>query len=378
MNTIPLIDLQKQYLSIKDEIDTEILSLISSSSFIGGQVVKRFESEFSSAIRVKHTVGVGNGTDSLTLILKALNIGIGDEVIVPANSFIATSEAVTLTGAKPVFIDCLEDEYTIDPSLIRYFLETQQGKGKGKVKAIIAVHLYGCPARMDDLEGICKEYNLLLLEDAAQSHLAEFKGRMIGSIGIAGSFSFYPGKNLGAYGDAGAVTTDDNELAILIRKLANHGRIGKYDHEIEGTNSRLDTLQAGVLSIKLKHLDTWTNERIRAANRYTENLNHSGLRLPITPEGAKHVFHLYVVRIPNQQRKFVSSFLESHGISSGIHYPTGLPFLKAYASQSKTSKDYPVTFKLQDEILSLPLYPELKNEEIDFISEKLIEATKNV
>ncbi len=373
---IPLIDLKKQYHNLKEEIHAEIFSLMESSSFIGGSAVKQFEEDFSNAIGVKHTIGVGNGTDSLTLILKALKIGIGDEVIVPANSFIATSEAVTLTGAKPVFIDCLESEYTIDPKLVREYLVSKQNELK--VKAIIAVHLYGCPARMDELKSICQEFNLYLLEDAAQAHLAEIKGKKIGSIGIAGSFSFYPGKNLGAYGDAGAVTTNDNELAILVRKLANHGRIGKYDHDIEGTNSRLDTLQAGILKVKLKYLANWTEERIRVARRYSENLKNSGLILPVIPNEYKHVFHLYVIRIPNKKRTLVSEFLENNGISTGIHYPTGLPFLKAYAHLRKNATDYPVTFKLQDEILSLPIYPELKNEDVDFISEKLIEATKDV
>jgi dTDP-4-amino-4,6-dideoxygalactose transaminase len=251
---IPFVDLKSQYMGIKDEIDAVISQVISKSAFIGGAYVHSFETAYAAFCNVKHCIGVGNGTDALFITLKALGIGPGDEIITAANSFIATSEAITMAGAKVVFVDINPQTYNIDTSQI-------ERKITKKTKAIIPVHLYGQPANMDPILDIAEKYNLSVVEDAAQAHGALYKGRAIGSIGDMACFSFYPGKNLGAYGDGGAITTNNDEFALKARMIANHGRIDKYDHEIEGVNSRLDGLQAAILMVKLQHLIQWTENR---------------------------------------------------------------------------------------------------------------------
>ena len=258
---VPFVDLKTQYQSIKGEIDKAISDVLSSSAFIGGPFVKSFEDAFAAFCGAKHCVGVGNGTDAIFLTLKAMGIGAGDEVITAANSFIATAEAITMTGARVVFADIRPDTYNIDPEKIEQRINK-------KTKAVIPVHLYGQPADMDPILAIARKHGLTVIEDAAQAHGATYKGRTVGTLADAACFSFYPGKNLGAYGDAGAVVTDDGNLALKVRMMANHGRIAKYDHEIEGVNSRLDGLQAAVLSAKLSHLPRWTIHRQNNASLY--------------------------------------------------------------------------------------------------------------
>lgn len=357
---IPLVNLKAQYDSIKDEIDAAIARVISESAFIGGKFVGQFERQFANAIGAKHCVGVGNGTDALFLVLKALGIGAGDEVIVPANTFIATAEAVTSAGARVVFADCSADDFCIDP-------EKAEEKISPKTKALIAVHLYGQPAKMDELLRIAREQNLFLIEDAAQAHLAKYQDRFVGTLGIAGCFSFYPGKNLGAYGDAGAIVTNDEKLAQKARMLANHGRADKYNHLIEGYNSRLDGLQAAILSVKLTHLSGWTKRRREIAEKYDVLLRDVGLMLPKKMPGRESVYHLYVIRA--KKRDALREYLKEERIESGIHYPIGLPYLEAYKYlDTFAPENFPITHSLQNEILSLPMYPEFTDEGIKHIT----------
>jgi len=272
---VKFVDLQAQYLSIKSEIDSAIESVISDSAFIGGKYVQQFEESFSQYQDAKYCIGVGNGTDALEIAIEALNLPKGSEIIVPANSFIASAEAVVRTGHKIVFCDVNSDDYTIN-------LDDVKRRVSDETSAIIAVHMYGHPCDMDLLLNIAKEYNLKIIEDCAQAHGAEYKNRKIGTIGDIGCFSFYPGKNLGAYGDAGAIVVDSKKLSIKCRMIANHGRISKYNHEFSGRNSRLDGLQAAVLSVKLKYLDQWTNQRIAIANKYMSELKDvPGIILPV-------------------------------------------------------------------------------------------------
>ena len=366
---IPLVDLKAQYQSIKPEIDNAIQSILDSTAFIGGQAVRNFESNFANFCRANYCVGVASGTDALFLALKALDIGQGDEVIVPAISFIATSEAVTAVGAKVVFVDVNEDSYNIDVSRI-------EEKITQRTKAIIPVHLYGQPADMDPINEIAQQHNLKVIEDSAQAHGAEYKGKRTGTLGDIACFSFYPGKNLGAYGDAGAVVTNDEEIADKIRMMANHGRLKKYDHLFEGVSSRLDGLQAAILDVKLKHLDDWTAARRKVAGTYNDLLSDlEEVVLPKEEPYAKHVYHLYVVRLAN--RDSVREFLKEKGIFAGIHYPTPLPLLKAYDYLGHKPGDFPVAEKLAKEVLSLPMYPELTGEQIEFIVAAIREALKN-
>ena len=369
---IPLVDLKAQYESIKEEIDSAISEVISQSAFVGGSFVRSFEKAFSEFCNVKHCIGVGSGTDALFIALKTLGIGPGDEVIVPANSFIATSEAVTLTGARVVFVDIDPKTYNIDPSKLEDCLKSRYAlcsmRSANRPKAIIPVHLYGQPADMDPILELAKKYNLKVVEDAAQAHGAEYKGRKIGSIGDMACFSFYPGKNLGAYGDGGAIVTNDDELALKARMFANHGRIEKYDHEFEGMNSRLDGLQAAILGVKLKHLNDWTEKRRQSAYLYNDYLKESGLITPHEIEGVKAVYHLYVVRGKKELRKKLQEHLKTSGISTGIHYPIALPDLKAYAYLDKSANGFPEATKASQEILSLPMFPELDGKHIRHIA----------
>ncbi|MGB1242979.1 MAG: DegT/DnrJ/EryC1/StrS family aminotransferase, partial [Chitinophagales bacterium] len=283
---IPFVDLKAQYSSIKNEVDQAIRNCVEETAFIGGKYVHGFEVAYAAALGVKHCIGVANGTDALFIVLKSLGIGVGDEVITVANSFIATSEAITATGAKVVFVDCHADFYNIDVDQI-------EAKITSNTKAIIPVHLYGQPADMASIAAIAKKHDLYVVEDAAQAHLAEVNGKKVGKWGDASCYSFYPGKNLGAYGDAGAIVTDNEELAIKCRMTANHGRIAKYDHVFEGYSSRLDGMQAAILSAKLPHLAEWSEKRRQVAAWYNELLEGADLILPKELEGTKCVYHLY-------------------------------------------------------------------------------------
>ena len=364
---IPFVDLKTQYKSIKSEIDTAISDVLSSSAFIGGPFVKAFENAFAAFCGVRNCIGVGNGTDALFLALKAMGIGMGDEVITAANSFIATPEAITMSGARVVFVDIHPDTYNIDPARI-------EEKITARTKAIIPVHLYGQPAYMDPILVLAQKHGLKVIEDAAQAHGALYKGRKVGSLADAACFSFYPGKNLGAYGDAGAVVTDDDELATRVRMLANHGRLDKYDHQCEGVNSRLDGLQAAILSAKLPHLPGWTEARRGIAYLYNVFLgNVPDLEIPVESDNNYAVYHLYVVRVKNGIRKKLQQHLKSMGVATGIHYPIALPMLPAYSHLGHHEMDFKEAICASREILSLPIFPELTEDQVRCIAEPIRE-----
>jgi dTDP-4-amino-4,6-dideoxygalactose transaminase len=365
---IPLVDLKSQYNAVRDEIDQAIHDVINDTAFIGGKYSKIFEDDFAQYCRVKFCVGVGNGTDALYIALRSLGVGPGDEVITAANTFIATSESITMTGARPVFVDCNPETYNIDPSLIPAFITPQ-------TKAIVPVHLYGQPARMKEIIRIAHEHGIFVVEDAAQAHGAEIDGQRVGTFGDLACFSFYPGKNLGAYGDAGAIVTNDEKSAIKCRMIANHGRVQKYDHDFEGINSRLDGLQGAILSVKLKYLEDWTSKRRDVAFRYDEELaNFRGVICPVVDSGNRHVYHLYVIRVKN--RKIVQKYLKEQDIDTGIHYPIALPNLQAYRYLGHKPEDFPVASAYSNEILSLPIYPELTEEQVSYIFHHLKYAIK--
>lgn len=358
---VQLVDLKRQYNSIKDEVDRTIHNVISDSAFIRGKYLESFERNFASYIGVRHCTGVASGTDALFVALKVLGISGGDEVITAANSFIATSEAITMTGAKVVFVDCYQDTFNIDAQMIERFITE-------RTKAIIPVHLYGQPAEMDKVLEIAKKYNLYIIEDAAQAHGAEYKSRKIGTISDCACFSFFPGKNLGAYGDGGAIVTNNDELAEKARMFSNHGRKGKYDHEFEGINSRLDGLQAAILDVKLRYLEKWTARRRAIAKIYNEGLKDTAITPSVQPH-VGHVYHLYVIRIRNRNK--ARELLAAQGISTGIHYPTPLPFLKAYRYLGHKPADFPVSHSLKDKILSLPMHGDMTDEEVEYVIEQL-------
>lgn len=367
---VPFVDLKAQYLSIKEEIDTAIQSIIDRTAFIGGEEVKRFEQSFAESCDVKYSIGVGNGTDALFLTMKAMGIGQGDEVVTAANSFVATSEAISMTGARPVFVDCDPDTYNIDVKKLEGCLQQKANIGKQRVKAVIPVHLYGQPADMFPVMETAKKYNLKIIEDCAQAHFAEYKGEKVGGFGDAGCFSFYPCKNLGAYGDAGAVITNDGDLAQKVRMIANHGRMAKYDHEFEGLNSRMDGIQAAILNVKLKYISEWNKKRYKNALLYQKCLsNLNGIKLANIPGEGSHVFHLFVIRVKN--RSELQTWLKERGVSTGVHYPIALPNLTAYRYLGYKPEDFPVANTYQNEILSLPMYPELTEEKIEYITDCL-------
>ena len=363
--SITFVDLKAQYLSIKNEIDAAVNDVINESAFIKGKYVQQFEIEYAEAYGSKHCISCANGTDAIYVSLKCLGIGSGDEVITVANTWISTAEAISQTGARPVFVDIHTDYYTIDVTKI-------EEKITSKTKAIIPVHLFGQPANMDVILDVCKQYSLLLIEDCAQAHFAEWKGKKVGKFGIAGTFSFYPGKNLGAYGDAGAIITDDDKFALNARKFSNHGAIKKHHHDFEGINSRLDGLQAAILSAKLIHIKDWNKKRFDIALHYNELLDDiEGVTIPQIRHDAMHVFHLYVIRV--EKREKLRKFLIKKGISSGIHYPNPLPYLKAYEYLNYKPADFPIAYNYKDKILSLPIYPELDYPKVKYITSAIRE-----
>jgi len=361
---IPFVNLRLQYESIQNEIDEAVKEVFSTSQFIGGEFVTRFENEFAQACGASHCVSTGNGTDSLFIILKSLGIGPMDEVITPAFSCIASAEVISLTGATVVFADVDPVFYTISPAEVRK-------KITSKTKAVIAVHLYGQAAPVAELKKICDEHNLFLVEDCAQAHLTEESSKIVGTQGVAAAFSFYPTKNLGAFGDGGCILTHDDLLAEKIRRMANHGALQKDDHELEGTNSRLDSLQAAILSVKLKHLQKWNARRGHLANVYTSLFNNtSAVTTPSVRKDTKHIFHIYGIRC--KQRNALKEFLDSKGIDTMIHYPKGMPYTKAYQYLQHTMHDFPVTTQIQEELLSLPVFPELTDAEVTYIASNII------
>jgi dTDP-4-amino-4,6-dideoxygalactose transaminase len=348
---VPFVDLKAQYLSVKDEINRAIEEVINTTTFVGGKPVSDFEGSFAARYGVKHVVTCANGTDSLYILMKMLGIGSGDEVITAANSWISSSETISQTGAKPVFIDVHPDYYSMDETLLEKTITA-------KTRAVIAVHLQGQMCAIDEIKHICDKHKLFLIEDCAQSHFSEYKGIRAGMTGIAGSFSFYPGKNLGAYGDAGCIITNNDELADKCRMYSHHGGLIKHQHKIEGINSRMDSIQAAILSAKLPHIGMWTEQRIRNAGIYNKLLKDiPGIILPKVRPRSLHTYHLYVIRV--KQREEMMKYLMEKGIECAIHYPKALPFLECYANSGYTANQFPVAAQLQDEIISLPMYPDL-------------------
>lgn len=366
---VPFVDLKAQYSSIKTQIDEAIAGVITETAFIGGKYVKEFEQAFAELYGVKHVISCGNGTDSLYILMKVMGIGVGDEVITAANSWISSSETISQTGARPVFVDIHPDYYSLDEAQL-------ESKITDRTKAIIVVHLHGQMCAIDKIQALCDRKGIHLIEDCAQSHFSTFKENRAGLFGIAGSFSFYPGKNLGAYGDAGCIITNDDQLADKCRMLANHGALKKHAHQIEGINSRMDGLQAAILSAKLPYILEWTERRWKNAALYTAHL--SGIPeivLPVERPDSRHTYHLYVIRA--QRRDELAEFLKARGIETAIHYPTILPSLPAYSYLKHQPGDFPVANAYQQLILSLPMYPELQESQIEYIAGAIKEFYSN-
>jgi dTDP-4-amino-4,6-dideoxygalactose transaminase len=356
---IPLVDLKAQYRSIQPEMDAAIQEVLDSTAFVGGTQIKQFEKEFAAFCEVPYAIGVGNGTDALELALRACGVGSGDEVITVSHTFTATAEAVIAVGATPVLVE-------IDPQTYNMDVGDLEGKITPRTRAIIPVHLYGQPADMDPILEVAQRHGLRVIEDAAQAHGARYKGRRAGSLGDIACFSFYPGKNLGAYGDAGALTTADPDLAQYVRFMHNHGRTEKYIHDYIGRNSRLDGLQAAILRVKLRHLDGWNAQRRAHARTFDELLSGLDVGLPTIFPEVEPVFHLYVVRV--QDRDGLRAFLGERGISAGIHYPVPLHLQPAYKDLGYREGDLPITEAAAREILSLPMYAELTGEQMEAIA----------
>jgi dTDP-4-amino-4,6-dideoxygalactose transaminase len=360
---VPFVDLKAQYAFIRPEIDAVIRQLIESTHFILGPDCEKFEKSFASLCRAKYCAGVSSGTSALFLALKAAGIGPGDEVIVPSHTFIATAEAVTETGAKVRFCDIDPSSYCMDP-------DSFEKSVTKKTRAVIAVHLNGRMAEMDRICLIAAKKRIIVFEDAAQSHMASHRGRGPGQWGKAACFSFYPGKNLGAYGDAGAVITNDKKLADKIRQLANHGRLSKYHHLIEGYNHRMDTMQAAILNVKMKYLRQWTEARRRAAAVYSEALRDI-VTVPVESRDSRPVYHLYVIRVPADRRDGLLKHLGKNGIGCGIHYPIPLHLQPAYKYLGYKKGSLPATEKAVKEIISLPIYPEISEEQQCWVIENV-------
>ena len=364
---IPLVDLKKQYQGLKEEILAEIGQVLDGMQLFLGKNVQTFESNFAAYCGTEFAVGVGSGTDALHLTLLACGIGPGDEVITVSNTFFATVEAIALVGARPVFVDIDPDTYNIDPSQVEQAITD-------RTRAIIPVHLYGHPADMDPVVELARAHNIKIIEDACQAHGAEYKGRRTGSLGDAGCFSFYFTKNLGAYGEAGMITTSDPEIARQCRLLRDHGQNPKYYHSLFAVNDRLDEIQAAVLKVKLPHLDEWTESRRNIAQVYRAGLPASMVK-PQEEAWAKHVYHLYVIRTPHRDELRV--WLETKGVGTGMHYPVPIHLQEAWHNYGGGDYSLPVTERLVEEILSLPMYPELSIEEVNYICESVQEFSES-
>jgi dTDP-4-amino-4,6-dideoxygalactose transaminase len=384
---IPFLDLVTPHAELKDELCEIFKTALSTAGFIGGPMVQGFEKDFAKYCEAEHCVGVGSGTDALRFALIAAGVGAGDIVVTVSNTFIATTEAISQSGAHPVFVDIDEATYNLDPKKLREYIESAcdfdqtakkliDRKTKKRVAAVIPVHLYGQMADMDAILELGEKYNFIVIEDACQAHGAEYfskrenRWRKAGSMGKAAAFSFYPGKNLGACGEAGAVTTNDANLAQQMRMLRDHGQAQKYYHDVEGYNGRLDSIQAGILGVKLKHLPEWTEQRRTAADRYRTLLAKAGnpVKAPYQPEWTKPVYHLFVVRV--QDRDDFMKQLAAAGVSTGIHYPIPLHQQKAYQSLGYKTGDFPVTERVAPQIVSLPMFPQLRPDQ----QQKVVEA----
>ncbi|HET7291900.1 MAG TPA: DegT/DnrJ/EryC1/StrS family aminotransferase [Vicinamibacteria bacterium] len=359
-----MLDLRAQYRALKAEIDPAIRRVVESGQFVGGPDCRAFEEEFAAHCGVRHAVGVANGTDALTLALRALGVGPGDDVVTVANTFIATGEAILLNGARPVFVDVDEASFTLEPTLLERAITP-------RTKAILPVHLYGHPADMEPILAVARRSGIPVVEDAAQAHGARIGERRVGSFGAAGCFSFYPGKNLGAYGDAGVVVTDDGELAARVRQIANHGGgQSKYDNVVAGTNSRLDALQAAVLRVKLRHLDDWNRARRERAQDYASALGGvESVRLPRERPGFTSAWHLFSIRVPD--RAGLSAHLGARGIATAQHYPKPIHLQPALAALGGCPGDLPVSERLCREVMQVPLFPELTGEQVARVADEI-------
>ncbi len=370
MQKIPLVDLHAQYETIKPEIDAAIQRTIDQTAFILGPEAKQFEENFARFCNVKHAIGLDSGTAALHLALMALDIGAGDQAITTAHTFIATAEPISLLGARPVFVDIDPRTYNLDPNKLEAAITP-------RTKAIIPVHLYGQPAEMDAIMEIARAHHIPVIEDAAQAHGATYRERNMGTMGLMTCFSFYPGKNLGAYGDAGALVTDDDELDHKIRMLRDHGRTTKYEHEISGYGYRLDGIQGAILDVKLKHLPEWNAARRAHADYYTELLSNvdDSIVTPYEPSHVKAVYHLYVIR--TRKRDELLQYLKEREIEAGIHYPVPLHAQPVYKPLGYTQGAFPETERAAQEILSLPIYPELTHAQMERVVETMREFYKN-
>lgn len=363
---VPFVSFEKMHEEISGDIKETFNNVFNKNWFINGDEVSNFEKEFAEYCGTKYCIGCGNGLDALMLILKAYDIGIGDEVIIPANTFIATALAVSYVGADVVLVDC-NDSYNIDTNKIKEAITS-------KTKAIIAVHLYGAPADMDAINSIAKEYNLIVLEDAAQAHGAIYKGMKVGALGDGAAFSFYPGKNLGALGDGGAVVTNNKEIADKVRAISNYGSREKYHHIYKGVNSRLDEVQASLLRVKLKQLDKWNNERVNIVNKYIKNLNEVSIILPKVNEDCESVWHLFVIRTDN--RDDLQEYLNKKGIETSVHYPIPIHLQEAYNELGKKKGSYVIAEDYSEKILSLPIWYGISDEQILYVCNAINEWQK--
>jgi dTDP-4-amino-4,6-dideoxygalactose transaminase len=361
--TVPFADLHAQYLTLKPAMDAAIAEVIRTSAFIRGPFVQKFEEEFAAAMEAAHCVSCANGTDSLHIAMHALGVQPGDEVIVPAHTWISTASMVKQAGASVVFCDTDRDTYTMDATRLESLVTP-------RTVGIIPVHLNGQPADMDAIMAFARKHKLWVIEDCAQAHLARYKGRLVGTFGDAASFSFYPGKNLGAMGDAGALTTSDAALARRMAVYARHGGMVKNSHEIEGVNSRLDGLQAAILSVKLPHLEKWTRARQDVAAAYAARLEGvAGIGLPLVAAGREHVFHIYTVR--HERRDELQRALSDNGIQTSINYPLALPFVPAYSRLGHVADEFPNAHHNQSRILALPIFPEMTHEQIAHVCDTI-------
>lgn len=361
---VPFVDLKAQYASIKPAVTAAIDDVLESTAFIMGPPVRRFEREYARYIGTRHAVGVESGTAALKLALEALGIGTGDEVILPANTYIASALAVSGVGATPVLVD-MDDDYLIDASEIEAAITP-------RTKALMPVHLYGQVAAMDPILDVARRYGLRVIEDASQAHGARWRGRRVGGIGDVGCFSFYPGKNLGCYGDGGAVVTDDDAVAQRVRLLQDFGQEKKYEHSIKGDNCRLDSIQAAVLNVKLQHIDAWNDARRTIARHYDQRLADFGLPVPKCHHDEGHVYHLYVTQVPD--RDGVRERLAQRGVQSGIHYPIPIHLQPAYTELAGLRGRFPKTEAAAERILSLPMYPEMTAAHVDAVVNALHDA----
>jgi dTDP-4-amino-4,6-dideoxygalactose transaminase len=359
---VPFVDLQAQYQRYKPELDTAALAVFGRGDFILGQDVRLFEEEFAAFCGVKHAIAVDSGLSAIDMALRAFDIGEGDEVITVANTYIATALGISAAGATPVLVDCDPVTYNIDPSRIEAAITS-------KTRAIIPVHLYGQTADMDPILEIARKHNLRVFEDAAQAHGARYKGRLAGSMADAAMFSFYPGKNLGAYGDAGAVVTNDDEVANKLKMLRNYGQSKKYHHDVKGYNRRMDTVQAAVLRVKLKYINEWNAARNRHAAYYSAQLRDTEYGLPQLGEGSESVWHLYVMR--TARRDELIQYLAERHISAGIHYPIPIHLQPAYKEMNHTKGSLPVSEECAPQIISLPMYAELTTAQMDHVVDAL-------